>query len=144
VWTGANEYHYWQETISRWGKDDLVTIEQDNGIHEEVIPQFRDCTEPWCAFGYQVGSYICLKGGGCRKLSLEAQQIVPVDALRYPVPDIGECPECAVLCWRHMDSRISAALEIAGLSVHEHTPQIRHLRMELNAAFFARAKESVF
>ena len=131
IWTGGGPYDYWHATLLRWGLDDLVTIEQDNGIHEEVIPQFEACTEPWCAFGYQIGSYTCYTGGGCRKLSLEAQRLVPASALQYPVRDIGECPECAVLCWRHMDTRITAALEDAGLGVHIHKPDIRHLRMEL-------------
>jgi hypothetical protein len=131
VWTGSHPYEYWQATTFRWGQDDLVTIEQDNGIHEDVIPQFRECTEPWCSFGYPIGTSLCYTGGGCRKLSLEAQQAVPVHALTGRVRDIGECPECAALCWRHMDTRIAAALEDAGFEVHKHTPDIRHLRMEL-------------
>lgn len=147
VWTGDGLYDYWHATMLRWGTDDLVTIEQDNGIHEEVIPQFRDCPEPWCSFGYQIGSYTCTEGGGCRKLSLEAQQAVTVQHLEYPPPlpvwewaavqrskgiiDIGECLDCAVLCWRHMDTRIANALKRAGFQVHVHKPDIRHLRMEL-------------
>jgi hypothetical protein len=131
VWTGGHPYEYWQATTFRWGQDDLVTIEQDIGIHAEVIPQFENCPEPWCAFGYQIGTSLCYTGGGCRKLSLEAQQQVPLPALMYPVRDIGECPVCAALCWRHMDTRITAALEDAGFRVHVHEPQVRHLRMEL-------------
>ena len=135
VWTGADDHHYWRETASRWGLDDLVTIEQDNAIHENVIPEFKACKEPWCSFGYQIGAYICTTGGGCRKLSLQAQQRVPVLNLLYAdphagIPDIGGCPDCAALCWRHMDTRISAALGRAGFRVHVHKPDIRHLRME--------------
>ena len=135
VWTGADDHHYWRETAARWGIDDLVTIEQDNAIHEDVIPQFAECKEPWCAFGYPIGTALCYTGGGCRKLSLEAQQRVTVPKLLYPdlargITDIGACPDCAALCWRHMDSRIMAALQRAGYTVHEHKPDIRHLRME--------------
>jgi hypothetical protein len=155
IWTGDGLYDYWRATLDRWGHDDLVTIEQDNGIHADVIPQFENCPEPWCSFGYQIGSYICVEGGGCRKLSLEAQQAVTIEHLEYPVPpeswewsvplavqaegissrtvrilDIGECADCAALCWRHMDTRIGGALKRAGFNVHVHEPSIRHLRME--------------
>jgi hypothetical protein len=147
VWTGASDYHYWQETLARWGQDDLVTIEQDVGIHSGVIPEFSECPEPWCTFGYQIGSAICYTGNGCRKISLEAQQAVTIQHLEYPPPepawkwavphptrsrgimDIGDCPECAALCWRHLDTRIATALERAGFPYHVHTPNVRHLRM---------------
>jgi len=148
IWTGNSVYDYWHAMALRWGEDDLVTIEQDNGIHEEVIPQFQDCKEPWCSFGYQIGSYICTEGNGCRKISLEAQKTVTFAHLEYPPPlpawepvipptrsrgiaDIGECADCAALCWRHLDTRIAGALKRAGYTVHVHTPNVRHLRMPL-------------
>ena len=84
VWTGGGVYDYWHAMAIRWGQDDLVTIEQDNGIHESVIPQFEACPEPWCSFGYQIGGYICTEGNGCRKLSLEAQEAVTFEHLEYP------------------------------------------------------------
>jgi hypothetical protein len=130
VWTGGNSYAYWHATLLRWGTDDLVTIEQDNGIHEEVIPQFEACPELWCSFGYAIGTSTCYTGGGCRKLSLELQRQVPVERLEYPVPDVGECPECAALCWRHLDTRITETLLRGGYAPHKHYPDIRHLRME--------------
>jgi hypothetical protein len=130
VWTGADDYHYWRETTARWGTDDLVTIEQDNGIHGGVIPAFTGCPEPWCCFGYEIGGYICTTGGGCRKLSYAVQQQVTVHDLLGLVGDVGECAECAALCWRHMDTRITEALRRAGYEVHVHQPDIRHLRME--------------
>jgi hypothetical protein len=148
VWTGDDPYQYWRELKARWGAGDLVTIEHDNGIHEEVIPQFENCPEPWCSFGYQIGSYICTEGNGCRKLSLEAQKAVTFAHLEYPPPlptwdpqtellptrsrgiiDIGECHDCAALCWCHLDTRIAGALKRAGYTVHVHTPNVRHLRM---------------
>jgi hypothetical protein len=131
VWTGGDDYHYWRETAARWGHDDLVTIEQDNGIHAGVIPGFEACPEPWCSFGYEIGGSLCVLGGGCRKLSLDLQKQVSLADILYPVRDIGECPDCAALCWRHMDTRISAALQRAGCTVHVHEPPIRHLRAEL-------------
>lgn len=132
VWTGADPYHYWRETAARWGHDDFVSVEQDNAVHEHVIPEFEACPEPWCAFGYQIGGYLCTTGGGCRKLSLEAQQRVTVKDILYPVRDVGECEDCAALCWRHMDTRISRALQRAGYAgPHVHEPPIRHLRAEL-------------
>jgi hypothetical protein len=130
VWTGGDDYQYWRETAARWGQDDLVTVEGDIGIHEKVIPEFTACPEPWCCYSYQVGSYMCTTGGGCRKLSLPAQQAVTLADIAYPVRDIGECPECAALCWRHLDTRITSALMRAGFRVHVHEPPVRHLRME--------------
>ena len=131
VWTGAGEYAYWRETAARWGVDDLVTIEHDNGIHADVIPQFEACPEPWCSFAYKIGTYLCTTGGGCRKLSLDLQRQVAIRDFLYPVRDIGECPECAALCWRHMDTRITETLRRAGFSEpHVHEPPVRHLRME--------------
>jgi hypothetical protein len=127
---GGDDYQYWRETAARWGQDDLVTVEGDIGIHEKVIPEFTACPEPWCCYSYQVGSYMCTTGGGCRKLSLPAQQAVTLADIAYPVRDIGECPECAALCWRHLDTRITSALMRAGFRVHVHEPPVRHLRME--------------
>ena len=129
VWTGDDPYDYWHAMAMRWGQDDLVTIEQDNGIHAEVIPQFEACPEPWCSFGYQIGSYICTEGNGCRKLSLDAQRAVTFQDLEGFVADIGGCPDCAALCWRHLDTRIANALKRVGYKVHVHTPNVRHLRM---------------
>ncbi len=139
IWTGDSVYDYWHAMAMRWGQDDLVTIEQDIGIHGNVIPTFKGCPEPWCSFGYQVGSYICTEGNGCRKISLEAQRVVTFEDLQYPVlhpgdprngvQDIGGCPDCAALCWRHLDTRIAGALRRAGYTVHVHTPNVRHLRM---------------
>lgn len=131
VWTGADPYHYWRETAARWGRDVFVSIEQDNAIHHRVIPEFASCPEPWCSFGYEIGGSLCTTGGGCRKLSLGVQRQVTLADILYPVRDIGECADCAALCWRHMDTRISAALQRAGYAVHVHEPPVRHLRAEL-------------
>lgn len=134
VWTGENPYSYWHAYDAEWNGnagEDLVTIEQDIGIHGDVLPQFRDCPEPWCAFGYQVASYTCIYGNGCSKYSRELRAEVRTDLILPLVPDIGECADCAAYCWRHLDSAVSAELMRRGYQPHVHTPDVRHLRMEL-------------
>ena len=50
----ADDISYpWEIYKSCWGKDDLVIIEQDIILHEDVIPQFLECPEPWCLFPFR-------------------------------------------------------------------------------------------
>lgn len=132
IYTGADKYAYWNAYRTRWDihEDDFVTIEHDIGIHADVIPQFEDCTEPWCAFGYQIGSYICYTGNGCSKYSARLRLDVPMRDLMPFVPDVGQCPDCAAYCWAHFDTAVSARLHRAGFRPHVHEPNVRHLRME--------------
>jgi hypothetical protein len=82
----------WTTYASYWGADDLVVIEQDVIIHEDVLPQFEACPEPWCLFParhYATGGGWMLNGIMCNRFRREFMAAVPVEAVEA-VP--GSCP----------------------------------------------------
>lgn len=134
IYTGPDTGDYWKAFASQWtGEGDLVSIEQDVAIHDQVIPQFEACPEPWCSFGWMVGpgqhSFWWL---GCTRYSAALQRAIPVSELCRPnPPDV--CERCtSVPCHRHLDVVFGAIIEHLGYEwPHVHQPDIRHLRAEL-------------
>ena len=123
---------YGHEVLSRWGGSDLLLVEQDNVIHETVIPQLEDCPEPWCVFPYRHPS--CgddgwlVTGLGCTRFRLEFQQKVTVAEI---AAEGGNCDKCFGLpdkheCWVHLDGRIGEAGERLGFTRHLHWPSAGH------------------
>lgn len=122
VYTGGGLGTYWEEIEKRWtGEDDIVFVEHDNVLHEDVIPEFSTCPEPWCAFPYFCGSMVgewsptsnkqvdpvwsnrgtlapltfATEALGCTKISQEAQCLVTVDdVLRINETSGYGCPDC--------------------------------------------------
>lgn len=130
--TGPDTGDYWRAFASQWdsGLGDLVCIEQDVAIHPDVIPQFSQCPEPWCSFGWMVGpgqhSHWWL---GCTKFSAELQREIPIGELCDPnPPDV--CALCSdVPCHRHMDVILTTiGYHLGQEQPHIHYPDIRHLR----------------
>ena len=119
----------WADYAARWGQDDLVVVEQDVILHEDVIPQFEACPEPWCLFPARHHA----QGGGwmttgimCNRFRREFMQAVPVAAVEA-VP--GSCSRCRGVnprCWAHLDGRTRAAGEAAGFRLHVHWPSVGH------------------
>jgi hypothetical protein len=78
--TSENDFAYWRAIKKHWtGDEDLVVIEQDIEIHEDVIPSFIKCYEPWCVFVYEMGAPQCWlnESFGCTKFSAKLQRAVP-------------------------------------------------------------------
>lgn len=133
IYTGPFTENYFRAFAKQWaGEEALVSIEQDVAVHGDVIPQFAECPNPWCAFGWQVGpgqwSHWWL---GCTKFSAELQRAVPVSRLCAPhPPDV--CTACSMVpCHRHLDVVLTAVGEYLGYEQPcIHGPDIRHLRAQ--------------
>ena len=118
----------WADYAARWGKDDLVVIEQDVIIHEDVLPGFERCPEPWCLYparhygrsgGFQDTGIMCNR---FRVEFMRAVSVADVEA----VP--GCCPRCNgdPKCFAHLDGRTREAGEAAGFKIHVHWPSVGH------------------
>lgn len=124
--TSGSPTDYWDALKEHWtGEDDLVVIEQDIEIHEEVLPSFIKCRQPWCSFAYflRVGQMSCPLGEslGCTKFSAELQQMVPADLI---IPD-GRHP------WFGLDITMNLAIRKRATSLVP--PNIRREGGELRA-----------
>lgn len=123
---------YWRETRARWdGTQDLVTIEQDIGVHASVYPEFASCGYLWCSFGYRLGydvDSILYLGNGCRRISAELQRMVTADMIE--AANVLPCEHCDPLCWRHLDAVVASTFHNHGLRVHQHWPPVTHYHYE--------------
>ena len=118
----------WEAYKSLWGQDDLMVIEQDIILHEDVIPQFENCPEPWCLFPfrYTPGEDFLAEGTGCNRYRLRFQQEVLPEAAEAVD---GCCPRCEGKnpgCWAHIDGRLLEAGRKAGFEIHVHWPSAGH------------------
>jgi hypothetical protein len=118
----------WEAYKSCWGQDDLMVIEQDIILHEDVIPQFEACPEPWCLFPFRYlpGMDFLAEGTGCNRYSRDFMgKVTP--ALIESVG--GSCWRCEGVnpgCWAHIDGRILEAGKSAGFRIHVHWPSVGH------------------
>lgn len=134
VWTGADDNHYWRELMARWNMGgDLMTIEHDIEIHDQVVPDFADCTSLWCTFPYvydpKAPEQLCTRGLGCARFSAECQRQFPDIAQRaadFAVAN-GLPPEPV---WDACDSYICRALVVAGVQECQHSPLVTHHHWE--------------
>ena len=142
VFLPAGDPHaYWTMIMGRWGSDDLVIIEQDIVIHDQVVPQFQACPQPWCAFDhfpYYTLAPADFKVIGCVRYRAEVQR--DIDPGRYlalfPGGKHDADDECTTrkICWRHVDQALAWTV---GGQPHLHEKQdpsyrgqapVRHLR----------------
>jgi hypothetical protein len=131
VWTGDGDDHYWQEIGKRWdGSDDLLIIEHDTEIHDQVVPQFLECPEPWCVFAYEYGpkwpGHLIDNALGCTKFSAELQDTYPTDRIAAEVSAMDGMPP--VPFWHSCDLYIRRTLTRGGLKPHQHRPLVTHHR----------------
>ena len=120
----------WRDYAERWGKDDLVIVEQDVILHADVLPQFEACPEPWCLFPgrhHARGGDFMDTGLLCNRFRREFMKAVPVEAVEA-VP--GSCHRCDggrdPRCYAHLDGRTREAGEAAGFKIHVHWPSVGH------------------
>lgn len=133
VWTGPGTDGYWAAFAARWGTGhDLVTIEQDVLIHDQVIPGFAACGEPWCEFPWQVTPVMLSDSWlGATRFTAALQAAVPASELCRPNPAAlcARCAEAGVPCHRHLDVIFPALREHLGQGgPHRHLPPVQHLR----------------
>jgi len=94
VYTGKDDYAYWETVNSRWGSgEDLIIVEQDIAITAQMIPSLVSCPRAWCTYAYPVmaryttgpGTEIRIRALdpealGCVKFSAAIQAILPFAA----------------------------------------------------------------
>lgn len=94
----------------------FAIVEHDVVLHDEVMPSFEACLEPWCSYPYSTA-----KGGrmyealGCVRYRREA-----VQAIREDAPVFGIMP------WYGLDQVMCRLLMDAGLLPHHHWPMVEH------------------
>ena len=121
-WNTYSEY--W-----RSAEDDLLIVEQDIVIHEDVIPQFEACPEPWCLFPFphysQPDGELMTTGIGCNRFRREFLEQVTVEDVEAQG---GNCIRCEgnPKCWAHLDGRTREAGEAKGFKIHVHYPPVGH------------------
>jgi len=127
----------WTDYAERWGRDDLLIVEQDIILHADVIPQLEACPEPWCLFPFphhSRGGGLMTTGIGCNRFRREFMEKVTVAAVEAAC---GSCPRCAdgnsrpvrgkrSQCWAHLDGKTREAGEAAGFRIHVHWPPVGH------------------
>lgn len=158
VYTGGSDTAYWEALCARWNKgDDLVTVEQDNVLHDKVIPEFEACKEIWCTFPYILWPVVpdkitelpflwgtvlrdtapplpdaqCWRSLGATKFSAEFQERIPFEgALDYSVDTCHLCVMYApdALCYKHIDCPMYSNFVSYGITeAHVHQPEVEHL-----------------
>lgn len=122
--TSGDDFAYWRAIESRWGKDDLITIEHDIEIHGSVMCEFIECEMPWCCFPYLLVFKKPYEYGlGCTRFRKEMMQsVTTTDEVINSIPVDGEPG-----CWRTLDIKIKYALWNQGYNVHVHQPTVNHL-----------------
>ncbi|MHB1472404.1 MAG: hypothetical protein ACYCV4_02055 [Dermatophilaceae bacterium] len=120
---GPQSDAYHDLLASMWtGRDDLLIIEQDIGIHASVIPSLMFCPEPWCAFPYLVAGK-ALTALGCVRFTASLQTAEPdlFDTIGLIANDGLPAKD-----WRRMDVRLAGTLTERGYATHVHTPPVTH------------------
>lgn len=138
----ADDLDYWHQLTARWdGRADLVVIEQDMELHDQVIPQFRECRSDWCTFPYlphafgnpreDIAGYaerLAAAGAltaslGCARFSAGLQRRFPLADVRWVDHKYNPAPAAEpgyMLC----DAWISSTLAGAGLRPCVHEPPV--------------------
>lgn len=119
----ADSEAYWRLLADQWHEPgDLLIVEQDVGIHADVVESLAACPEPWCGFPYPIGAQllVCL---GCTRFTAELKAAEP-DLLEAVGQDgTGGLPARA---WQRLDVRILDHLRERGYRQHEHHPAVKH------------------
>jgi len=104
-----------------WARqEDFVVIEQDIEIHQNVLLEFLQCSQPWCVFPYngpgygQAGDSKLTKSLGCVRFSRE---------LVTSCPDLFDTLQ--QVSWRRLDVELADVLAKHGFISHLHYPMVR-------------------
>lgn len=119
----ADPSAYWALIADAWRQPgDLLVVEQDVGIHAQVVPSLTACREPWCGHPYHIGEQllVCL---GCTRFTAELKAAEP-DLLDV----VGEDGTAGLPAkhWQRLDIRILCHLRDRGYAQHRHDPPVRH------------------
>ncbi len=119
--TSHDAYYNALSELWRGGKTFLV-VEHDIEIHEGVLPQLRECDEPWCLFPYRGPEDVMLTSSlGCTLFSAELLARHPQVMAELPVRD-----------WRRLDCELSPRLMQLGYEPHVHEPMVLHHHVREN------------
>lgn len=115
--TAGDGSQYAAELAKRWGKDDLILVEQDKEIYPETLPGLMSCGADWCACTYwlfpEPHTTLCVGGFGATRFSLEVQQFIAVE-------------EFAGDGWLGIDRRFLEALKRHGIGCCLHSQVLHH------------------
>ena len=114
---------YWALLAYEWRQPgDLLIVEQDVGIHADVIPSLTLCREPWCGYPYPIGEQllVCL---GCTRFTAELKAAEP-DLLEAVGKD--DSAGMPARHWKYLDVKILDHLRVRGYQQHRHDPPVRH------------------
>lgn len=123
---------YWRAVFRGWGEDALLIVEQDNILHEFVLPQLEACPQEWCVFPYRHeasgGDGFARTCLGTTRFSRAFQQKVTAEEV---ASEGGNCNRCygqpdKHMCWLHVEGRISDAATRLGFARHLHWPSVGH------------------
>ena len=117
---------YWELWDRLWrGARDFIIVEHDIVIHEEVLPQFRACREPWCTFGYPYAfGPAPYHGTGCVRFRAEMMEAVP-DLIEAVGRRSGT--HHPPRHWCSIDGFMQTELWARGYHGHQHHPPVGHL-----------------
>ena len=128
----ADSPAWWREIKARWDDpDDLLLVEQDIAIHDQVIPQFGACRQPWCSFPFprpnEDPPSLQERGLGCTRFTAKFRQMVTTADVEAGAGSCWECEGIKPGCFRHVEGRIGDAAGRAGMpGPHVHWPPVGH------------------
>lgn len=109
---GSNPLSYWHQFRQRWdGDHDLIIIEQDMTFTPDQVNSLRECDQPWCVFGYAIGTNRFTSSLGFTKLSAE---------LRRTLKGLLEVCDMCQGEWWHLDIHLARLFSNAGYTPHDH------------------------
>ena len=114
---------YWRIVADAWRQPgDLLIVEQDIGIHAQVVPDLTACREPWCGHAYSIGQQMlmCL---GCTRFTAELKTAEPDLLDAVGADGTGGMP---ARHWQRLDVRILDHLRTRGYTQHIHKPPVTH------------------
>lgn len=115
---------YWELLDGLWAAGDaFVVVEHDIEIHDQVLPEFEACPEPWCVFPYRgPGEVILDQSLGCTRFS--AELLEREAGLFRSTADFSD--GLSPKDWRRIDSILLGFLRQAGYVPHIHGPNVTH------------------
>ena len=133
----ADDRAYWRLMCSLWeAGESFLVIEHDVVLRPDVLTQFEECPEPWCAFGYSDICHVeCMEAWantlGCTRFTGELIRATPDAVSSIPPSERG---------WPNLCDHIAGdkfhgtpcelrpgSLRYTGFSHHWHYPAVEHL-----------------
>ena len=129
----AHDEAYFDLLSDLWrAGEDFAIVEHDVVIHDQVIPQFEQCGQPWCLNAYprhDLPEFLLMGNLGCTRFTEELLLGEP-DVLEEAIGIVTGMPPKH---WVHIDDRIRFVLRQRRLVnghlmvPHVHEPPVRHL-----------------